>query len=126
MNANEYLDTLESVLPEIAARAGEAEELRRIPAETIRTLRERGLMKELQPARYGGFELDPLTFYRAAGRIGEACGSTAWVFGILGVHPWQLGLFPDGTTPIAVTGHITKHRPATPSTMKNTKKRRFY
>jgi 3-hydroxy-9,10-secoandrosta-1,3,5(10)-triene-9,17-dione monooxygenase len=95
LNANEYLDTLESVLPEIAARAGEAEELRRIPAETIRTLRERGLMKALQPARYGGFELDPLTFYRAAGRIGEVCGSTAWVFGILGVHPWQLGLFPD-------------------------------
>ncbi|MEE3332344.1 MAG: flavin-dependent monooxygenase [Myxococcota bacterium] len=95
MKASEYIEAIESVVPGIAQRAEEAETLRRIPDDTIRELRENGLLKALQPARYGGFELDPLTFYRAIGRIGEACGSTAWVFGILGVHPWQLGLFPD-------------------------------
>ena len=83
------------MLPQVAERAEEAEALRRIPDATLQTLRESGLLKALQPARYGGFELDPLTFYRAVGRIGSACGSTGWVFGILGVHPWQLGLFPD-------------------------------
>ena len=95
MQADEYNKQLEEVLPEIAARAEEAEALRRIPDATIQTLRESGLLKALQPSRYGGFELDPVTFYRAVGRIGAACGSTGWVFGILGVHPWQLGLFPD-------------------------------
>jgi len=95
VQADEYAKKLEEVLPQVAERAEEAEALRRIPDATLQTLRESGLLKALQPARYGGFELDPLTFYRAVGRIGSACGSTGWVFGILGVHPWQLGLFPD-------------------------------
>jgi len=60
-------------------------------------IREAGLFKALQPKRYGGLEFDPIDFYRATARIGEVCGSTAWVFGILGVHPWQLALFPDET-----------------------------
>ncbi len=95
MNRVEYQKRLEAAIPSIAARAEEAEELRKIPAETIEELRESGLLKALQPQRYGGFELDPIDLYRASARIGEVCGSTAWVFGILGVHPWQLGLFPD-------------------------------
>lgn len=57
--------------------------------------RESGLFKALQPSRTGAYELDPIDFYRATARVGEVCGSTAWVFGVLGVHPWQMGLFPD-------------------------------
>ena len=93
----EFARSLDSLLPGIAARADEAVELRKIPSETIKELREAGLMKALQPRRYGGLELDPIVLYRAAARIGEVCPSTAWVFGILGVHPWQLALFPDET-----------------------------
>ena len=89
MKEQEYLDAIEALIPRIEERARTTEELRRIPDETIDELRGAGLMKALQPARYGGFELDPVVLYRAARRIGEACGSTAWVFGILGVHPWQ-------------------------------------
>jgi len=95
VKAGEYLDAIEALIPRIEARANDAETLRRIPDETIDDLRSAGLMKALQPARYGGFELEPVVLYRAARRIGEVCGSSAWVFGILGVHPWQLGLFPD-------------------------------
>jgi len=95
VKADEYLDAVELLIPRIEARASEAETLRRIPDATIEDLRNAGLMKALQPARYGGYELDPVVLYRAARRIGEVCGSTAWVFAVLGVHPWQLGLFPD-------------------------------
>lgn len=95
MKAQEYLDAIEALIPRIEARAHETETLRRIPDETIDELRSAGLMKALQPERYGGFELEPVVLYRAAARIGEVCGSTAWVYGILGVHPWQLGLFDD-------------------------------
>ena len=95
MKDEEFLDALEALIPGIEARAEETERLRRIPDETIAELREGGFLKAIQPARYGGLELAPLTLYRGAARIGEVCGSTAWVFGILGVHPWQLGLFAD-------------------------------
>jgi 3-hydroxy-9,10-secoandrosta-1,3,5(10)-triene-9,17-dione monooxygenase len=95
MTPDEYLDKIRSLLPGIASRAQEAETLRRIPDATVDELRGSGLWKAVQPKRWGGNEFDPRVLYQAAREIGHACGSTAWVFGILGVHPWQLALFPD-------------------------------
>jgi 3-hydroxy-9,10-secoandrosta-1,3,5(10)-triene-9,17-dione monooxygenase len=95
MNSVEYAQQVESLIPAITARAAATEALRKLPEETVQELRASGLLKALQPRRYGGYELDPIDLYRASARFGEVCGSTAWVFGILGVHPWQLALFPD-------------------------------
>ena len=95
MDEFEYLKRIRDLAPGIAERAESAEDLRRIPEDTMRELRQSGLMKALQPRRWGGFELDPRVVYRAARSLGGACGSTAWVYAILAVHPWQLALFPD-------------------------------
>ena len=35
-----------------------------------------------------------MTFLTAVRLIASACGSTGWVASVLGVHPWQLALFP--------------------------------
>jgi 3-hydroxy-9,10-secoandrosta-1,3,5(10)-triene-9,17-dione monooxygenase len=86
---------LDDVLDDIAARAAEAEECRRIPVATIDALTATGFFRALQPARFGGLELDPMEFYRAVRDLSTRCGSTGWVASILGVHPWQLALFPD-------------------------------
>ena len=36
-----------------------------------------------------------MTFLTAVRLIASACGSTGWVASVIGVHPWQLALFPD-------------------------------
>jgi len=95
MDESKYLEVLATLVPGIASRAEEAETLRRIPDATIEELRDSGLMKALQPARWGGAELDPIVAYRAARMLGSVCGSTGWVYGILVVHPWHLALFPE-------------------------------
>ena len=95
MDEGEYLDRLAALVPGVEARAEEAENLRRVPDDTIRELRDGGLMKALQPARWGGAELDPMVAYRGARMLAAACGSTGWVYGILVVHPWHLALFPE-------------------------------
>jgi 3-hydroxy-9,10-secoandrosta-1,3,5(10)-triene-9,17-dione monooxygenase len=82
------------LLPALRERAQETEDARVIPAETIKALEETGFFRLLQPARHGGLEADPLTFYRAVRLIASACGSTGWVASVVGVHPWQVGLFP--------------------------------
>jgi 3-hydroxy-9,10-secoandrosta-1,3,5(10)-triene-9,17-dione monooxygenase len=82
------------LLPVLRERAQETEDARVIPAETIKALEETGFFRLLQPARHGGIEADPLTFYRAVRMIASACGSTGWVASVVGVHPWQLALFP--------------------------------
>jgi 3-hydroxy-9,10-secoandrosta-1,3,5(10)-triene-9,17-dione monooxygenase len=88
------LDAVGELLPVLRERAQEAEDARQVPPESVKALEEAGFFKLLQPKRYGGLEADPVTFYRAVRMIASACGSTGWVSSVVGVHAWQLALFP--------------------------------
>ena len=76
-------------------RAFATEEARRIPDETIRELKEAGLFRILQPARFGGYELDPQVLPGRRDDHRAACGSTGWVYSVIAVHNWQLALMPE-------------------------------
>ncbi len=89
------LDGVRDLLPTIRERADETERLRVIPEASIKELAETGFFKLLQPKRYGGFEASPIDFYTGVKEISGACGSTGWVSSVVGVHPWQVGLFAD-------------------------------
>jgi 3-hydroxy-9,10-secoandrosta-1,3,5(10)-triene-9,17-dione monooxygenase len=82
------------LLPVLAARVSQAEELRRIPDETIADFHAAGFFRMFQPSRWGGLEVDPRVFFEVQATIAEACPSSAWVLGVLAVHGWQLALFP--------------------------------
>lgn len=87
------LQRARDLVPKIAERAPQTAEKRRIPDETIQELQDAGLFRVLQPKAYGGYEMDPNVFYDIAMILAEGCMSTAWVYGIIGVHNWQLALF---------------------------------
>lgn len=91
---NEVLESVRALLPAIGKRAVTTDEERRIPQATVRELADAGVFRMLQPARYGGLEGDPADFYQVVRAISAVCCSTGWVASVLGVHPWQLGLFP--------------------------------
>jgi len=82
------------LLPVLRERAQETEDARSVPVESVKALEEAGFFKLLQPVRFGGHEVDPITFLTAVRLIASACGSTGWVSSVVGVHPWQLALFP--------------------------------
>ena len=89
------LDNVTAVLADLRDRARDIEDLRRVSDDSMKQLTGAGVFRALQPSRYGGLEVDAMHFYEAVRRIATACGSTGWVASILGVHPWQLALFPD-------------------------------
>ncbi|MGB3303678.1 3-hydroxy-9,10-secoandrosta-1,3,5(10)-triene-9,17-dione monooxygenase oxygenase subunit [Gordonia sp. (in: high G+C Gram-positive bacteria)] len=91
--AQQVLDKIDALLPELAARAQSTEDARRIPDEVATLVEETGFFKLLQPEQWGGYQTDPVTFYEAVRRLATACGSTGWVAGIVGVHNWHLALF---------------------------------
>jgi 3-hydroxy-9,10-secoandrosta-1,3,5(10)-triene-9,17-dione monooxygenase len=93
VNPQALIERARALAPTLASRAESAESLRRIPDGTIADLRAAGFFRILQPARFGGFEQDPQTFFEVQTVIAAACPSTAWVLGVLGVHNWQLALF---------------------------------
>jgi 3-hydroxy-9,10-secoandrosta-1,3,5(10)-triene-9,17-dione monooxygenase len=80
--------------PALVARAEKTAAERRIPDETIADFKEAGLFRMLQPSRWGGFEVDPAVFFEVQMTIAAACPSSAWVLGLVGVHSWQMALFP--------------------------------
>jgi len=95
MDRDRTLERARELAPRLRERAADCEALRRIPDESMKELREAGLLRALQPRRFGGSELDPWTFYEVVMEVSKACASTGWVLGVLGVHNWQLGLFPE-------------------------------
>ena len=83
--------------PVFRARASETNQLRRLPDSTWKDLVETGIVRGLQPARWGGEELHPREFYTAIMEVARAEGCAGWVAGIIGVHPWQTALYSDET-----------------------------
>ena len=87
-------DAVQDLLPAFRERAVATEQARRVPAESIAELTAAGVFRLLQPKQFGGMEGDPVDFYEVIKSIAGACGSTGWVSSVVGVHPWQLALFP--------------------------------
>jgi 3-hydroxy-9,10-secoandrosta-1,3,5(10)-triene-9,17-dione monooxygenase len=83
----------EGLVPVLRERAPRAEELRRLPDETIADLHRTGLFRILQPGRVGGSELPFRSIVELVAVIGRACGSTAWVLANLAAHHWLLGMW---------------------------------
>ncbi len=91
--AKSLLSRAREMVPVLAGRAAAAEAQRSIPAETIAEFKRAGFFKVIQPRRYGGYELDPQVFFDIQMTLAEGCMSTGWVYGVVAVHNWQLGLF---------------------------------
>ncbi|GAA3955833.1 3-hydroxy-9,10-secoandrosta-1,3,5(10)-triene-9,17-dione monooxygenase oxygenase subunit [Gordonia caeni] len=89
----QVLEKINALLPELEQRAQATEDARRVPDEVAELIAETGFFKLMQPAQWGGYEVDPVTFYEAVRRLASACGSTGWVAGIVGIHNWHLALF---------------------------------
>ena len=56
-----------------------------------------GLFRVLQPKRWGGYEMDLRTYFEVQLALGEGDMSVAWIYGVVGVHPWLLALLDEYT-----------------------------
>jgi 3-hydroxy-9,10-secoandrosta-1,3,5(10)-triene-9,17-dione monooxygenase len=86
----ELLASACAMLPALRDRARETELLRRVPDETIRDIQAAGLFKLLQPACYGGYEVDIATFFDVVVTLSAGDASVGWVFSVLSVQSWAL------------------------------------
>ena len=113
VTAESLVQRARAMVPVLAERAAKAEAARSVPPETIADLQAAGFFRVLQPRKYGGYEMDPQVFYDIVMTLAEGCMSTAWCYGVIGVHNWQIALFDpkaaedvfgkDDTTLIAST-----------------------
>jgi hypothetical protein len=83
------------MIPALRERAQQGDRERRLAKETVAEMQAAGLFKVLQPRRWGGYELDILTYFDVQMALGEGDMSVAWVYGVVGVHPWLVALLDE-------------------------------
>ena len=80
------IQAAQDLRPALMERAGEADQLKQMPYQTIRDFREAGFHKIYMPRAWGGFELDWGAHYDVSRIIGEVCGSSAWTVSLVFSH----------------------------------------
>ena len=91
----EIIARARALIPALAKRSLEGRRQRRVPDETIADMQRAGFFRVLQPKRWGGYEMDLHTFYEVQLALAEGDMSTAWIYGVSGVHPWFMALLHD-------------------------------
>lgn len=91
LSAERAIAAAADLAPRLAQRAAQAESLRRCPQETLDELRDSGLLRMMQPARFGGSELGLDTLFNVVMELSKGCASTAWTYSNLASHNWNVG-----------------------------------
>ena len=81
-----FVERAIALIPTLEARQEETLVARVVPAETIQDLKDAGLFKILQPPRWGGYDVPYATVARTVEELAKGCPSSAWVYGVLGLH----------------------------------------
>jgi len=84
-----------ALAPRLAERAPVAAAARTIPAETIAEYHAAGMLRILQPRRFGGCQGRFSLFSRIVEELTRGCASSAWVYAVLAEHQWIIAQYPE-------------------------------
>src|SRR5438067_2401767 len=116
------LERARALIPRLAKRASAITAARNLPPETIAEYREAGILRILQPRRFGGLQGRFSLFSRIVEELTFGCASSAWVYAVLAEHQWIIAQYPEqaqidvwGDDPLAVaSSSLAPRAPATP------------
>lgn len=81
----------------LAAEDAESSTNGKLTSTAFDAMSSTGVLRALQPARWGGEEASIVDYADAIMEIGRHSASAGWVSSVVGVHPWQIALFPEET-----------------------------
>ena len=90
--SNHVLDAVMESAERIAALGPVNEDLGRLDDRAVKIVREAGPIRMFQPKAYGGYEAHPREFAETIMKLAALDGSTGWVAGVVGVHPWEMAM----------------------------------
>src|SRR5271168_5050393 len=113
------LERARALIPLLAERAPAATAARQLPAETIAEYHAAGILRILQPKRFGGLQGRFSLFSRIVEELTFGCASSAWVYAVLAEHQWIIAQYPEraqidvwGDNPLAVASSSLAPRAA--------------
>ncbi|HVC51341.1 MAG TPA: acyl-CoA dehydrogenase family protein [Stellaceae bacterium] len=115
----ETLNRARELIPRLAERAAACTAARTVPAETIAEYHATGILRVLQPRRFGGMQGRFGLFARIVEELTFGCASSAWVYAVLAEHQWIIAQYPEqaqldvwGENPLAVASSSLAPRAA--------------
>ena len=88
------LEQARALIPALSERTFAASAARDVATETIAEFHRTGILRILQPRRFGGHQLRFCLFSRIVEALAEGCASSAWVYAVLGEHQWIIASYP--------------------------------
>src|SRR6202048_896675 len=89
------LERTRALIPRLAERAPAATAARQLPPETIAEYHAAGILRILQPRRFGGMQGRFSLFSRIVEELTYGCASSAWVYAVLAEHQWIIAQYPE-------------------------------
>jgi alkylation response protein AidB-like acyl-CoA dehydrogenase len=89
------LNRARALIPRLAERAPAAAAARQLPAQTIAEYQAAGILRILQPRRFGGQQGRFSLFSRIVEELTYGCASSAWVYAVLAEHQWIIAQYPE-------------------------------
>jgi 3-hydroxy-9,10-secoandrosta-1,3,5(10)-triene-9,17-dione monooxygenase len=83
------------LIPALAAREAAATAARSVPDETIADYYRTGILRALQPRRFGGHQPNFDVFSRIVETLADGCAASASVYAVLGEHQWIIACMSD-------------------------------
>jgi alkylation response protein AidB-like acyl-CoA dehydrogenase len=106
---SDFIDQARALVPALAAREQSTNAARQVPPETIADFHRTGLLRLVQPRRFGGHQASFGLFSRVIEILAEGCAASAWVYAVLGEHQWIIACMSEqaqqdiwGDDPLAV------------------------
>jgi 3-hydroxy-9,10-secoandrosta-1,3,5(10)-triene-9,17-dione monooxygenase len=84
------IDSLAEVADQLRGQAEEAEKIGKLTDNTVKTMKQLGNIRLLQPKLHGGMEVHPREFAETVMATAALDPSAGWINGVVGVHPYQL------------------------------------
>jgi alkylation response protein AidB-like acyl-CoA dehydrogenase len=91
----DLLARAKALVPNLASRAAAATEARNVPDETIAEYRRAGILRVLQPRRFGGYQESVGVFLQIVETLTDGCASSAWVYAVIAELQWVIALLPE-------------------------------
>ncbi len=84
------IDRLDEFAEQLRGQAEEAEKIGKLTDDTVKTMKQIGNIRLLQPKKHGGLEVHPREFAETVMATAALDPSAGWINGVVGVHPYQL------------------------------------
>jgi 3-hydroxy-9,10-secoandrosta-1,3,5(10)-triene-9,17-dione monooxygenase len=88
------LERARRLIAPLAERAAATAAARQLPPATIADYHAAGILRILQPRRFGGMQGRFSLFSRIVEELTFGCASSAWVYAVLAEHQWIIAQYP--------------------------------